>query len=58
VNPSLTLTFLRLGKIEKHDALFYIAWQFAGGVAGVILVRIAAGMLAGDPFGLIRSNHA
>ena len=49
MNPSLTLTFLHLGKIERRDALFYIASQFVGGVAGVTLVRIVAGMLARDP---------
>jgi aquaporin Z len=49
MNPSLTLTFLRLGKIERRDALFYVASQFVGGVGGVTLVAIVAGMLAGDP---------
>lgn len=34
-NPSVTLTYLRLGKIEFWDAMFYIAAQFGGGVAGV-----------------------
>ena len=37
LNPSVTLTFLRLGKIGPADALFYILFQFAGGIAGVIL---------------------
>jgi aquaporin Z len=49
MNPSLTLTFLRLGKIDRRDAGFYMASQFLGGVAGVTLVWIAAGMLAADP---------
>jgi aquaporin Z len=40
---------LHLGKIERRDALFYIGSQFVGGVAGVTLVGIVAGMLAGDP---------
>lgn len=34
-NPSVTLTFWRLGKIEKWDAVFYILAQFVGGVLGV-----------------------
>jgi aquaporin Z len=38
INPSVTLTFLRLGKIQLCDALFYIAAQFAGAVLGVLLV--------------------
>jgi len=36
-NPSTTLTFLRLGKLDAWDAVFYIAAQFLGGVAGVML---------------------
>ena len=36
LNPSTTLTFLRLGKIEPSDAFFYVFAQFAGGVAGVM----------------------
>lgn len=37
INPSTTLTFFRLGKIKPHDALFYVAFQFAGGLAGVLI---------------------
>ena len=40
-NPSTTLTFFRLGKIEPWDAIFYIAAQFFGGLAGVSLATIA-----------------
>jgi hypothetical protein len=35
MNPALTLTFLRLKKVETPDALFYVVAQFLGGVAGV-----------------------
>ena len=35
INPATTLAFLRLGKVTRRDAGFYIAAQFAGGVAGV-----------------------
>jgi aquaporin Z len=38
LNPSVTLTFLRLGKVAPVDALFYVIAQFVGGVAGVALV--------------------
>jgi aquaporin Z len=38
INPSVTLTFLRLGKIKSWDALFYIASQFVGAALGVFLV--------------------
>jgi aquaporin Z len=36
-NPSVTLTFFRLGKIELWDAVFYIIFQFIGGLVGVLL---------------------
>lgn len=48
LNPAVTLTFLRLGKIRKIDAAFYILAQFVGGVAGVLVVW---GLL-GDAFAL------
>ncbi|MGH7166316.1 MAG: aquaporin, partial [Nitrospiraceae bacterium] len=32
LNPAVTLTFLRLGKIQVADALFYVLAQFAGGL--------------------------
>ena len=38
MNPAVTLSFLRLGKVRRWDALFYIVAQFAGGVLGVLLV--------------------
>jgi aquaporin Z len=37
LNPSTTLTFFRLGKIEPWDALFYVCAQFIGGALGVML---------------------
>jgi aquaporin Z len=37
INPSTTLTFLRLGKVAKWDALFYILAQFGGGTTGALL---------------------
>jgi aquaporin Z len=49
INPSVTLTFFRLGKVEPGDALFYIAAQFAGGLAGVLLVALALGHAFTDP---------
>jgi len=41
-NPSVTLTFLRLGKIAPVDAFFYVIAQFAGATAAVVL---AAGVV-------------
>lgn len=40
-NPSVTWTFFRLGKIEASDAAFYTLFQFAGGIAGVMLASLA-----------------
>lgn len=37
MNPAITLTFFRLGKMRGWDALFYVVAQFAGGVTGVLL---------------------
>ena len=37
LNPSVTLTFFRLGKIEPWDAWFYMVAQFIGGTLGVLL---------------------
>lgn len=48
LNPSVTLTFFRLGKISPADALFYIAAQFIGGVAGVMLAAMLLGGTVAD----------
>lgn len=40
MNPSVTLTFLRLGKIRRFDAALYIVGQFVGGVGGVLLAGL------------------
>jgi aquaporin Z len=42
-NPSVTWTFFRLGKIDASDAAFYTLFQFAGGIAGVILASLTLG---------------
>lgn len=44
MNPAVTLTFLRLGKIRGWDAVFFIAAQFIGGTLGVLLIAAIAGM--------------
>jgi aquaporin Z len=46
MNPAVTLTFLRLGKIAAADAVGYVLGQFAGGLLGI---AIAVGLLAGLP---------
>jgi aquaporin Z len=43
MNPAVTITFLRLGKIPVWDAVFYMVFQVAGGLAGVMLTAAALG---------------
>ncbi len=43
LNPSVTLTFLRLGKILPWDAGFYIGAQFLGGASAVALLSLLLG---------------
>jgi aquaporin Z len=43
LNPALTLTFLRLGKIRFWDAMYYSAAQILGGLGGVLLVFVVLG---------------
>jgi len=43
LNPSVTLTFWRLGKVGSWDAAFYIAAQFAGAIVGVAAAVAALG---------------
>jgi aquaporin Z len=40
INPSVTLTFFRLGKIRLWDALFYICAQLMGAALGVFLPAV------------------
>lgn len=46
INPAVTLTFLRLGRIRPRQAAAYVGAQLAGGLAGVLLVAL----LLGDAF--------
>lgn len=48
MNPAVTWTFLRLGKVKPWDALFYPIFQVLGGVAGVLLVKLALGRIFTD----------
>jgi aquaporin Z len=40
MNPAVTLTFLRLGKVKPWDAVYYIVAQFVGGIAGISIVAV------------------
>ena len=53
INPAVTITFFRLGKIKFVDALSYIIAQFTGGWLGVLLVVA----LLGKPFTSPPVNH-
>jgi aquaporin Z len=48
-NPSITLTFFRLGKIKFWDAFFYTLAQFAGGIAGVLVATAVLRKAIGHP---------
>src|SRR5919197_939923 len=48
-NPSVTLTFFRLGKVEGWDATFYVLFQFVGGMAGVLAAAAFLRDRLGDP---------
>lgn len=49
LNPAVTLTFFRLGKLESTDALFYVAAQFIGGLIGLMLAAAVLGTAIGHP---------
>jgi aquaporin Z len=48
-NPAITLTYLRFGKIAPWDAVFYVIFQFIGGVAGVGIAAILLGVSIAVP---------
>jgi len=48
-NPSVTLTFFRLGKVKPWDAAFYILAQFVGAIVGVVLASLVLGNLVMHP---------
>jgi aquaporin Z len=49
INPSVTLTFFRLGKIAKWDAIFYAVAQFTGAILAVALVALFLGKAISHP---------
>ena len=48
-NPAITLSYLRLGKIARWDAIFYVVFQFIGGVFGVAISALALGSSLAAP---------
>ncbi len=49
MNPSVTLTFWRLGKVAGVDACWYAIAQFVGGVGGISLIALVAGTWVSHP---------
>ena len=49
MNPAVTLTFLRLGKMKPWDTFFYVVAQFIGGVTGVLVVALFIGQAFAHP---------
>lgn len=49
INPVVTFTFWRLGKIKPWDAFFYIVAQFIGGLLGVLLAAAILRDAIADP---------
>jgi len=48
-NPSVTAVFYWLGRISRRDAIGYIAAQFIGGMAGVLLAKALLGERLAHP---------
>ena len=42
-NPAITLTYFRLGKVKFWDAVFYVFFQFIGGILGVAVATTIFG---------------
>ncbi|HET9275115.1 MAG TPA: aquaporin [Gemmatimonadales bacterium] len=49
MNPAVTLTFFRMGRMPVRDAAGYIAGQFAGGLLGVAASAVPLARWIGDP---------
>ena len=49
MNPAVTLTFFRLGKVARPDFIGYISAQFAGAIVGIAAAAVALGGLVSDP---------
>lgn len=43
INPAVTVTFLRLGKMCRYDAMFFVVFQVIGGTAAVTIMQLLLG---------------
>ncbi len=48
-NPAITLSYFRLHKIARWDAVFYVTFQFMGGVLGVAVAAVFFGSTLAKP---------
>jgi aquaporin Z len=49
INPSITLTFWRLGKMKMQEGVSYVLAQFAGAILGVALIGLLLRRVLVDP---------
>ena len=48
INPAVTLTFLRLNRMCRYDAIFFIIFQLVGGTVSVYLMQLLMGNILTD----------
>lgn len=48
-NPAVTLTYFYLDRVHRWDTLYYIAFQFAGGLLGVLIAHALFGRRLSAP---------
>ena len=48
INPAVTVTFLRLDRMCRYDALFFILFQIAGGTIAVYIMQLLMGNMLTD----------
>jgi aquaporin Z len=48
INPAVTLTFLRLDKMCRYDAMFFIIFQIIGGTVAVYIMQLLMGNILTD----------
>jgi aquaporin Z len=59
MNPAVTLTFWRLGRVRRDDALWFVAAQFTGGLLGVLAVLALFGeRFAAAPVSFVATRPA
>jgi len=49
MNPAVTLTFYRLGKVARPDLIGYVIAQFSGAIIGMVIAGLALGGIVSHP---------